>query len=482
MHTNNVGTAVRDEASSRKERVALFSILASAGITLGKLVAGLLSGSLALLSEAGHALVDTGATIVTYFAVRTANKPADREHHYGHGKFESLAALAETALLFVLSGIVVVQAGERLAEGGGNFEATPLAFAVLIISIGVDLNRVYSLRKIAKETGSQALAADAMHFTSDIAGSALVLVGLVAALFGFKYGDALAAIGVAGFISVAGFRLGRQTLETLLDAAPKGMGDRISSLIASVPGVVEVGEMRLRSGGAETFGEVTVVVSRTMPLDRVNTIKEQIVEVVHAEYKRTSLTIVVVPRALNTETVLDRIMLTAAKRRLPVHHVTVQDIGQRLSIGLDIEVDGRMSLAGAHTLASKFEAALRDEIGADTEVETHIEPLEVAHLTGQEASPDIISAITCEIEAIAAAIGTIREVHSVRVRDTASGFVVMYHCRAEAALDVQNVHACMDAVERELRIRRPDIIRAVGHAEPMRLDPSANGQTVAPPA
>jgi divalent metal cation (Fe/Co/Zn/Cd) transporter len=338
------------------------------------------------------------------------------------------------------------------------------------------------LRKIAKETGSQALAADAMHFTSDIAGSALVLVGLVAALFGFKYGDALAAIGVAGFISVAGFRLGRQTLETLLDAAPKGMGDRISSLIASVPGVVEVGEMRLRSGGAETFGEVTVVVSRTMPLDRVNTIKEQIVEVVHAEYKRTSLTIVVVPRALNTETVLDRIMLTAAKRRLPVHHVTVQDIGQRLSIGLDIEVDGRMSLAGAHTLASKFEAALRDEIGADTEVETHIEPLEVAHLTGQEASPDIISAITCEIEAIAAAIGTIREVHSVRVRDTASGFVVMYHCRAEAALDVQNVHACMDAVERELRIRRPDIIRAVGHAEPMRLDPSANGQTVAPPA
>ncbi len=467
MQTNLLATSAQDKTNARKERVALLSILASAGITVGKLVAGLLSGSLALLSEAGHALVDTGATIITYFAVRAANKPADREHQYGHGKFESLAALAETVILFMLSGIVVVQAIERIAEGGGHFESTPLAFAVLLVSIAVDVNRVRSLRQVAKETGSQALAADALHFASDLAGSGLVLLGLGAAAVGFRYGDALAAIGVAGFIAIAGWRLGRQTLDTLLDAAPKGASDRITALVAQVPGVVELGELRLRSGGAESFGEMTVFVSRSLSLDRAGLIKEQILRTVRAEYPRTSLTVVVVPRALDNETVFDRIMLTAARRRVPVHHVTVQDIGPRMSIGLDIEVDGRMSLEGAHGLASGFEAALRDEFGADTEVETHIEPLRVAHLTGQEAAADIVRSIAILIADIAAATGGLLDVHDVRVRNTPAGQVVMYHCRAEPSLDVQHVHDSMDRLEHKLRIERPDIIRAVGHAEPM---------------
>ena len=186
-----------------------------------------------------------------------------------------------------------------------------------------------------------------------------------------------------------------------------------------------------------------------------------------AECPRTSLTIVVVPRALDNETVLDRIMLTAARRRVPVHHVTVQDIGPRMSIGLDIEVDGGMSLEGAHGLASRFEAALRDEFGADTEVETHIEPLRVTHLAGQEAAADIVRSIATLIADIAAATGTLLDVHDVRVRSTPAGLVVMYHCRAEPSLDVQHVHDCMDRLEHRLRIERPDIIRAVGHAEPM---------------
>ena len=468
MLVNGTGPVAQDAANARKERVALFSILASAGITLGKLVAGILSGSLALLSESAHALVDTGATIITYFAVRTANMPPDDEHHYGHGKFESLAALAETAILFALAAVILIQGSKRLSEGGGDFEPTTLAFAVLIISIIVDINRVYTLRKVAKETGSQALEADALHFASDLAGSALVLLGLIAALFGFKYGDALAAIGVAVFIAIAGWRLGRRTIDTLLDTAPKGVAERISSLVAGVPGVVEVSELRLRSSGAESFGEITVAVSRTLPLDQVKAIKEQIVRVAQSEFPHTTLAVITAPRALDNETILERIMLTAAKRRLPVHHVTVQDIGDRMSIGLDIEVDGRMSLSGAHNLASKFEAAIRDELGADIEVETHIEPLEVAHLAGLEAPPAVVSEIAGQIRLFAAEIGTILDIHDVRARETSAGLVVTYHCRAEPSLDVQSVHDHVDGVERKLRIEHPGIIRVIGHAEPRR--------------
>ncbi|WP_246094124.1 MULTISPECIES: cation transporter dimerization domain-containing protein [Mesorhizobium] len=168
----------------------------------------------------------------------------------------------------------------------------------------------------------------------------------------------------------------------------------------------------------------------------------------------------------DNETVLDRIMLTAAKRRLPVHHITVQDIGDRLSIGLDIEVDGRMTLLAAHAVASKFEAAIRDELGADVEVETHIEPLAVSHLAGEDAPAAVIAAIAVSIDAVAATSATIRDIHDVRVRQTSAGLVVTYHCHADPALDVQTVHDNVDTLERETRIRHPDIVRVIGHAEP----------------
>ncbi|MDR0788511.1 MAG: cation-efflux pump [Gemmatimonadota bacterium] len=451
---------------ARKEHAALFSILASAGITLGKLIAGLLSGSLALLSEAAHALVDTGATIVTYFAVRTAHKPADAEHQYGHGKFESLAALAEMVVLFILATLVLVGASRRIAQGGGHVEPTPLVFGVLIISILVDINRVHSLRKIAMETGSQALAADAIHFASDLAGSVLVLLGLVAALFGFKYGDAIAAIGIALFIAIAGWRLGRRTIDTLLDTAPKGIRERISTLVAAIPGIVRIDQLRLRSDGAEIFGEIDVSVSRTLPLERVMAIREQIQTVARQVDANTHLTVTVIPRALDNETVLERVMLTAVKRRLPVHHVTVQNLGERLAIGLDIEVNGSMSLRTAHGLASKFEAAIRDELGATVEVDTHIEPLEVVHLAGENAPAAVAAPIAETIASLAAHIGTIRDMHDIRVRQTPTGLVVTYHCHADPSLDIQSVHDANDFLERRIRGNYPDIIRVIGHAEP----------------
>ena len=163
----------------RKEKVALGSIAASGGLTLAKGIVGALTGSLAILSEAAHSLIDLGATVMTYFAVRISGKPADEEHHYGHGKVESVAALAETALLFVLSGVVIWEAAHRLLGGQGHVvEATVAAFAVIVVSIVVDFFRARLLYRVAGETASEALEADALHFGSDMWSSIAVLVGL----------------------------------------------------------------------------------------------------------------------------------------------------------------------------------------------------------------------------------------------------------------------------------------------------------------
>src|SRR5215468_3328848 len=248
-------------AMKEKERVALGSIAASAGLTLAKGIVGLATGSLAILSEAGHSLLDLAATVMTYFAVRISDKPADEEHHYGHGKVESVTALAETALLFLLSGIVIWEALQRLFGGHGQVvEATLAAFAVIITSIVVDFFRARLLYRVADETHSEALEADALHFGSDMWSSAAVLVGLAAVALGYTWADSAAAIVVAVFICVAGWRLGRRTIETLTDTAPAGIAERIAAIAARIPGVVAVERVRVRPAGATLFVDVEVAV------------------------------------------------------------------------------------------------------------------------------------------------------------------------------------------------------------------------------
>src|SRR5437764_7248693 len=257
-----------------KERVALTSIAASGGLTIAKAVVGVLSGSLALLSEAAHSALDFVATVMTWYAVRISDKPADEEHHYGHGKVESVSALIETGLLFVLSGVVIWEAVTRLLGSDGHaVEATIWAFAVIIVSIVVDFLRARLLYRVAEQTTSAALEADALHFGSDMWSSIAVLIGLAGVAIGYPWADSAAAVIVAAFIVVAGWRLGRRTIETLTDTAPQGPATRISAIASRVPGVVAVDRVRARSVGPALFVDLVVAVSRTLPLDRVTEIK-----------------------------------------------------------------------------------------------------------------------------------------------------------------------------------------------------------------
>jgi cation diffusion facilitator family transporter len=271
-----------------KERVALTSILASGGLTLAKGVVGLLTGSLAILSEAAHSLIDFGATLMTYFAVRVSGKPADEEHHYGHGKVESVTALAETALLFILSGVVIWEAAKRLGgEPGHVVEATLAAFAVIIVSVVVDFFRARLLYRVASETASEALEADALHFGSDMWSSIAVLVGLGGVALGFQWADAAAALVVALFVCLAGWRLGRRTIETLTDTAPVGSAQTVMRAASRVRGVIAVDRVRVRPSGDKLFVEVVAAVSRTLPLDRVEALKLAVAEAIRTDLPRS---------------------------------------------------------------------------------------------------------------------------------------------------------------------------------------------------
>jgi cation diffusion facilitator family transporter len=452
-----------------KERVALTSMFASGGLTLAKGMVGVATGSLALLSEAAHSLLDLLATIMTYFAVRISGKPADAEHHYGHGKVESITALAETALLFLLCGVVLWESLSRLFGGHAHLvEATLAAFAVIIASIVVDFFRARLLYRVAAQTSSEALEADALHFGSDMWSSTAVLVGLIAVALGYPWADSAAAVVVAVFICVAGWRLGRRTIETLTDTAPPGAADRITAMVARIAGVVSVERIRVRAAGDVLFVDLAVAVSRTLPLDRVAALTGRIENAVRAEFPKLELTVKTEPRALDDETALERVMVIARNRALAVHHVIVHSFGDKLSVSLDLEVDGNLALGRAHEIASGLEEAVRDELGPQVEVETHIEPLQTDRLAGRDAPPERAAAVRAQLAALAAQLGFLRDVHDVRVRETEEGEIVNFHCYVDPALTVADVHEKVDEVERGLRLRYPTIKRVIGHAEPRR--------------
>jgi cation diffusion facilitator family transporter len=450
-----------------KERAALSSLFASAGLTLAKGVVGVLTGSLAILSEAAHSLIDFAATLMTYFAVRVSDKPADKEHHYGHGKIESMSALAETALLFLLSGVVIFEAVRRLlGEERHVVEATLWAFAVIVVSIVVDFFRGRLLYRIAAETRSEALEADALHFSSDMWSSLAVLAGLTGVRLGYPAADAGAALVVAAFVLLAAWRLASRTVATLTDEAPAGAAERISAIVRRVRGVVKIERVRVRRAGSVLFVDLSVAVSRTLPLDRVDDIKAAVARAVMDRMPEAEVSVLTTPCALDDETVLERVLVIARSRALAVHHVTVQAVGEKLSVSLDLEVDGKLSAAAAHDIADGLEAAIADELGPGVEVETHIEPLQIEATAGRDAAPARVQEVRAALAALAAELGPLRGVHDVRVRETDDGEIVNFHCRVDPGLTVDTMHDEVDAVERALKRRWPSIKRVVGHGEP----------------
>lgn len=449
-----------------KEKVALGSIAASGGLTVAKGIVGVMTGSLAILSEAAHSLLDFAATVMTYLAVRVSGKPADDEHHYGHGKFESVAALAETALLFLLSGVVIYEAIRRLLGEEHAVEATIPAFAVIGASIVIDFFRSRILNKVARETSSEALEADALHFSSDLWSSLGVLIGLAGVALGFKWADAAAALVVAIVILIAGWRLGRRTIDTLLDTAPPGIADQVTRIARRVPGVVAIDGVRARQVGPDQFVELNISVSRTTPIDRVAAMKEAVIKAVCAELPKAQISVVTEPRALDNETVMERVMVIARNRGLAVHHVTVHAIDEKLSVSLDLEVDGSLTLAAAHDIADGLEIAISDELGADVEVETHIEPLQ-PDAFGHDAAAGRVKEVQNALSELARTPGILCDVHDVRVRETSEGEIINFHCRVDPSRTVHDVHEKVDHLERALRAKWPSIKRVIGHAEPL---------------
>jgi cation diffusion facilitator family transporter len=294
MHAPNL------PAKSNKHAVALLSVFAAIFLTGSKLAIGLLTGSLGILSEALHSGLDLVAAVITLFSVRMADRPPDRDHHFGHGKVENLSALIETLLLLVTCIWIVYEAVHRLRSGATEIEVTIWSFIVVISSICIDWWRSRALHKAAKEHNSQALEADALHFSTDIWSSAVVLIGLIGAKLGYFSADAVAALAVAGIVIVVSLRLGKRTIDGLLDKTPEGISEKVEEVMKGFAMVARYHNVRIRSSGADMWIEMNIHVAPEMTVAAAHAISENIEHELQHVIPRSQVLVHIEPEAAHS--------------------------------------------------------------------------------------------------------------------------------------------------------------------------------------
>lgn len=460
-----------------KRAVALSSVAAAVLLTGMKAVVGISTGSLGILSEAAHSLLDLVAAIITLWAVQAASKPADPEHPYGHGKFENLSALAETLLLFVTSGWIFYESVKRLLFEDVHVEATAWAFAVMIVSIVVDVSRSRALKRVAEKHGSQALEADALHFSTDVWSSSVVMLGLGGVLLADRLGirwlakaDAAAALVVALIVVWVTFRLGKRSVDDLVDAVPAELRDRVTQA-AEVDGVLDVRKVRIRKSGAETFADVIVSVARDTSFERAHDIAVTARKSIQAAVPGSDVVIHTQPVATGEEGILVAVRLAALREGLGAHAIRLGGIGDIRTLELHLEVPESLTLAEAHERTVRFEAEVKKALPEVRKVVPSIEP--VGESTASVATVEEDAApVRRVLEELLEAWGLDPEPVNVNVQRVADGLSVSFQAGLDGTLSVSEARARAAQVERELKARLPAVRRVL-----VRLVPLTIGKT-----
>lgn len=456
---------------AEKRAVAGNSVLAAVLITALKVVVGITTGSLGILSEAAHSGLDLVAALVTFFSVRVSDKPADADHQYGHGKVENFSAFIETGLLLLTCVWIVYEAIMRLFFRNVEIEPSAWAFVVMCASIVVDIWRSKALGKIAERYDSQALEADALHFSTDVWSSGVVILGLIFVLFGRAYhvgwlrdADPVAALIVAIIVVHVSWRLARRTIDALLDAAPAGVRNQMIVAVQKVDGVLEVDRARIRRAGNRYFADLSIGLARTVTFQRSGQVSDEVTAAVRRVLPDADVTVHSVPRAGQTENIFDRIRAVATRHNLNVHDVSVQDLRGRLHVEQHLELDEKLLLKDAHDRVTALEAEMKEEVPEISSILTHIESEPATIEEGDEIVRD--AALERRLKAIAAEFADVLDMHEIRIKRVRGRIYVSCHCTLPDDLPLARVHDIQTDLEIRFKQDAPELFRVLIHPEP----------------
>jgi cation diffusion facilitator family transporter len=472
--TEGFASAGRDEADREKRSVALWSLAAAVLLTTTKTVIGLSTQSLGVLAEAAHSGLDLAAAAVTLWAVHISSRPADPDHTYGHGKFENLSALFETFLLLATCVWIIFEAVRRLwfAEPI-HVEANVWAFLVVALSIAVDLSRSRALARAAQKHQSQALEADALHFSSDVWSSSVVLLGLCGVwaagnwpkLAWLAEADSVAAFGVAAIVVWVSLRLGKKSVEDLLDTVPTHLRDEVWRAAQDVPGVLAVRQVRLRRSGPEMFADVSLSIDRAAALEKAHEIADLTEAAIRVVLPKADVLVHVEPVVSQSEDLLTTVRVTAARQGLGAHGIRIYPHRDLRSLELHLEVPESLSLEEAHRQVSQFERLLRGVVPSLGRIVSHIEPAGKSTAVRQ-AEPAGQSEVVAALDEFLRTTQAPIDPHDIIVQRVDDELAVSFHCTLAAEISIAAAHQVTEQLENHLRMRVPSLGRVVIHVEP----------------
>ena len=449
----------------RPELVAVGSVGIGVAIFVAKLVVGLLTGSLGILSEAAHSLLDVAASGFTLFAVRTSRKPADTEHPYGHGRTENLAAFAEGVILVITAGGIAVEAVHRLVVSGHVVNPAWYAFVLLIATLVIEAGRGAVLRSVGRVSDSAALQADATNRLSDVLASLAVIAGLAGVRLGFPWADSVAALLVAIVIARAALQLIWRSGDILIDRAPAGAEAKLRAAIMRVNGVREVRSVRIRRSGPNLLGDASIATRRMLPVEAAGAMVDEVKRVARETLPALDLTVLVEGQARSSDLV-ERIHAAAARNGgvRDLHNVTVErENDGSLHLSMHVKLHGDMTLSNANEVRASLEKALRDELPDASRIDIHLEPLEPTVIRGED--------ITGQRAQLVARIRQIVEAHpevrrSVNVELSDRHGHIYAHVVAALSGDVSLEHAHQVETDLEAQIRQtvPEVREVVASA------------------
>jgi cation diffusion facilitator family transporter len=461
------------EHSAEKRSVALHSMLAAAAMTVLKLAAGILSGSLGVLSDAAHSALDLAGATLTFFSVHVSDKPPDEDHTYGHGKVENISSFFEAGLMAISCAWIIWEAVRRIMHNTLELRHSLWPVVVLVTSIAVDYWRSRKLRAVAERTGSPALATDAFHFASDIWATLAVLLGLGATWLGsvfqiewLRYADPFAAVVVSLMILRITYRLTRETIGVLMDQIPAETRQQIIHEAEQVPGVLAVEQARVRRAGANYFADLTLALPRRYTFEHTGELVRAATDAVHRALPQADVVIHTVPRQPRAESIFDRVRAVAARNNVAVHDLSVQSHHGRLRVELHVELDETMSLLAAHSFVSAMEAEILRETPEIDSVLTHIES-EPATIEQPEEMIEEDRRIEQALRDTAALYAEIIDVHEITVGRTAEHISLSCHCTLPDDLAMHRVHEVITSLEDSLKMECPEVHRFTIHPEPV---------------
>ena len=452
--------------------MALLSVFAACAMTFLKVVTGVLTGSLGMLSDAAHSGIDLLGAGLTFFSVRISGKPADEDHTYGHGKIENLSAFAETGLMVVSCIWITYEAIDRIFFHPTELKLSPWPFVVLLVSIGVDLWRSRELMRIARRHGSAALEADAAHFASDIWASFAVLLGLAATWIGKRlqlpwlhYADPVAAIGVSVLILRFSWKLANKTIAVLLDSAPAETRQRMIDQVNAIDGVLAVDQARVRRSGTSYFADLTLSLSRHLTFQHTEDLVRDATTAVRNVIPGADVVIHTVPRETSAESVFDKVRAVASRNNVVLHDVSVQSMGGKFHVEQHIEVDETMPLRQAHDFVRRIEDEIRHEVPQIASVLTHIEsePSTIELPVSIERDRKIES----HLRHAARRFPEVLDIHDITIGRVGDRLHVSCHCTLPDALEMQQVHDVITGLEDQFKLESPEVYRVLIHPEPV---------------